>query len=162
MSTPKSSGAAFTDQELAAWHGVLTLHSRIMRESDRELLASHRISLREFDVLITLFNAPDRRLRMTELAQQVMLSPSGLTRLVDRLERAKLVERHNDSRDARSFRTVLTDAGLQRLDEARTTHNAIIRGHFTDRLSKAQLRELGAIWRKLLSNDERSDQAMNE
>ena len=153
MSTPNSSGAPFSDEELAAWHGLLTLYSRIMRESDRDLLASHRISLREFDVLITLFNAPDRRLRMTDLAQRVMLSPSGLTRLVERLERAHLVERQNDSSDARSFRTVLTDKGLQRLDDARTTHNAIIRDHFTDRLNEGELRELGAIWRKVLASN---------
>ncbi|MBV8718423.1 MAG: MarR family transcriptional regulator, partial [Chloroflexi bacterium] len=94
---------------------MLTVYSRIMRDSDRGLLESHGISTREFDVLITLFNAPDRRLRMTELAQQVMLSPSGLTRLVERLERARLVERRNDPSDARSFSAVLTDQGLQRL-----------------------------------------------
>jgi DNA-binding MarR family transcriptional regulator len=150
VSTPSASGAPFTDDELAAWHGLLTLYSRIIRDSDRALIASHGISIREFDVLITLFNAPDRRLRMTELAQRVMLSPSGLTRLVERLERAHLVERQNDPADARSFRAVLTDQGLQRLDEARTTHNAVIRGHFTDRLSGEELRELGAMWRKIL------------
>lgn len=152
MSSPNSSGAPFTDDELAAWHGMLTLYSHIMRDSDRDLLAAHRISVREFDVLITLFNAPDRRLRMTELARRVMLSPSGLTRLVERLERAHLVERQNDPADARSFRAVLTEPGLQRLDEARTTHNAVIRAHFTDRLSVEELRELGAIWRKILPN----------
>jgi len=150
VSTPQSSGAPFSDDELAAWHGMLTLYSCIMRDSDQGLLASHGISMREFDVLITLFNAPDRRLRMSELAQRVMLSPSGLTRLVERLERRHLVERQHDIRDARSFRAVLTDQGLQRLDEARTTHNAVIRGHFTDRLSDQELRELGAIWRKVL------------
>jgi len=140
----------FSDQELAAWHGMLTVYSRIMRDSDRGLLESHGISTREFDVLITLFNAPDRRLRMTELAQQVMLSPSGLTRLVERLERARLVERRNDPSDARSFSAVLTDQGLQRLGEARATHNAVIRAHLTDRLTEQELRQLGGIWRKVL------------
>jgi DNA-binding MarR family transcriptional regulator len=154
LSSPYPSGAPFSDDELAAWHGMLTLYSRIMRDSDRGLLASHGISVREFDVLITLFNAPDRRLRMTELAQRVMLSPSGLTRLVERLERAHLVERQNDINDARSFRAVLTNRGLRRLDEARTTHNAIIRGHFTDRLNGKELRELGTIWTKVLRNED--------
>ena len=153
MSSPNSSGAPCNDDELAAWHGMLILYSRIMRDSDRGLLVSQGLSVREFDVLITLFNAPDRRLRMTELAQRVMLSPSGLTRLVERLERAHLVERQHDTMDARSFRAVLTDQGLQRLDEARTTHNAVIRGHFTDRLSVEELRELGAIWGKVLSDE---------
>jgi DNA-binding MarR family transcriptional regulator len=152
LSSPHPSGASFSDDELAAWHGMLTLYSRIMRDSDRGLLATHGISMREFDVLITLFNAPDRRLRMSELAQRVLLSPSGLTRLVERLERSHLVERHNDIRDARSFQAVLTSQGLRRLDEARTTHNAIIRGQFTDRLDAHDLRELGAIWKKVLAN----------
>jgi DNA-binding MarR family transcriptional regulator len=153
VSSPHSSGAPFSDDELFAWQGMLTLYSRVIRDLDQDLLASHQLSVREFDVLITLFNAPDRRLRMTELAQRVMLSPSGLTRLVERLERAHLVERQNDSTDARSFRAVLTDQGLQRLDEARTTHNAVIRGHFTDRLSVEELRELGAIWGKMLPDE---------
>jgi DNA-binding MarR family transcriptional regulator len=131
---------------------MLTLYSRIMRDSDRGLLAAHGISVREFDVLITLFNAPDGQLRMTELARRVMLSPSGLTRLVERLERAHLVERQNDPMDARSFRAVLTGQGLQRLDEARITHYAVIRGHFTDHLSEQELRGLGEIWRKVLRN----------
>lgn len=153
MSTPNSSGGPFSEDELSAWQGMLTLYSRVMRDLDRDLLASHQISVREFDVLITLFNAPDYRLRMSDLAQRVMLTPSGLTRLVERLERARLVERQTDPGDARSFRAVLTDQGLQRLDEARATHNAVIRHHFTDRLSVEELRELGAIWGKALPDD---------
>ena len=146
MSSPDSSGEPFSDDELAAWHGMLTLHGQIMRDLDQRLLASHSISVREFDVLITLFNAPDYRLRMSELAQRVILSPSGLTRLVERLERARLVERKSDPADARSFYAVLIESGAQRLEEARTTHNAVIRAHLTDRLSVEELRELGAIW----------------
>jgi DNA-binding MarR family transcriptional regulator len=119
-----------------------------MRDLDGSLLASHHISVREFDVLITLFNAPDRRLRMTELAQRVMLSPSGLTRLAERLERAGLVAREADRSDARSFHTVLTDPGAQRLDEARTTHNAVIRAHFTDHFTPEELRSIGAYWQR--------------
>jgi DNA-binding MarR family transcriptional regulator len=153
VSSPNTSGAPFSDDELVAWQGMLTLYSRVIRDLDQDLLASHQLSVREFDVLITLFNAADRRLRMTELAQRVLLSPSGLTRLVERLERAHLVERQNNSTDARSFRAVLTDKGLERLDEARTTHNAVIRGGFTDRLSVEELRELGAIWGKVLPHE---------
>lgn len=152
MSSPKFSGAPFNDEELAAWHGMLTLYSRIMRDLDRELLESHQISVREFDVLITLANAPDRRLRMSDLAQRVMLTPSGLTRLVDRLERARLAARQTDPGDARSFLAVLTDGGAERLDEARATHNAVIRNLFTDRLGREELKELGETWAKALSD----------
>ena len=153
VSSPDLSRAPFSDDELAAWHGMLTLYSRVMRDLDRDLLASHQISIREFDVLITLANAPDRRLRMSDLAQRVMLTPSGLTRLVERLERARLVERQTDPSDARSFRAVLTDPGAQRLEEARATHNAVIRVRVTDRLSVQELRELGAIWGKVLPDE---------
>jgi DNA-binding MarR family transcriptional regulator len=154
VSSPNSSGAPFSDDELAAWHGMLTLYSRVMRDLDRDLLVSHQVSVREFDVLITLFNAPDRRLRMSDLAQRVMLTPSGLTRMVERLERARLVERRTDPGDARSFHAMLTDPGAQRLDEARATHNAVIRSHFTDRLRVGELQELGAIWGKVLPNED--------
>jgi DNA-binding MarR family transcriptional regulator len=154
VSSPPSSGAPFSDDELAAWHGMLTLYSRIMRDLDRELLLSHQLSVREFDVLITLANAPEYRLRMSDLAQRVMLTPSGLTRLVERLERAHLVERQTDPSDARSFLAVLNDLGAQRLDEARATHNAVIRTRFTDRLGVGELRELGAIWGKVLPDED--------
>jgi DNA-binding MarR family transcriptional regulator len=153
VSSYNSSGAPFSDDELAAWHGLLTLYSGVMRDLDRGLLASHQLSVREFDVLITLANAPDDRLRMSDLAQRVMLTPSGLTRLVERLERAHLVARQADPDDARSFRAGLTDQGAQRLDEARATHNAVIRSHFTDRLSVGELQELGAIWGKVVPNE---------
>lgn len=153
MSTPKSRTLPFSDDELAAWHGMLTLYSRIMRDLDRGLIESHGISVREFDVLITLFNAPDYRLRMSDLADRIMLTPSGLSRLVDRLERERLVKRQVDKVDARSVHTVLTDAGLARLDEARATHNSVIRSHYTDRLSQAELHDVGSLWQRVLSHD---------
>lgn len=150
MSTPNSSGAPFSDEELAAWHGMLTLYSGIMRDLDSGLIAAHGISVREFDVLITLVNAPSRRLRMSDLAEGVMLSPSGLTRLIERLERARLVQRRGDENDARSVQVALTDAGEERLNEARTTHNAVIRAHFTDRVSPDELQTIGTLWQRVL------------
>lgn len=150
MSPPTSPRGPFSDAELAAWHGMLTLYNRIMRNVDRDLVAAHRISVREFDVLITLFNAPEKRQRMTELAGSVMLSPSGLTRMVERLERAGLVQRRGDDADARSVQVALTDAGEQRLDEARGTHNAVIRAHFTDHLSDDERDRIGALWRRVI------------
>jgi DNA-binding MarR family transcriptional regulator len=153
MSTPNSSRDPFSDDELAAWHGLLAVYSRVMRELDPALLREHGISVREFDVLITLFNASNYSFRMSELAQHVMLSPSGLTRLVERLERSRLVQRRNDINDARSFLAVLTDAGLQRLDEARTTHNAIIRAQFLDRLTADDMKSVGALWNRALLNE---------
>jgi DNA-binding MarR family transcriptional regulator len=152
VSTPKSSGAPFTDDELAAWHGMLTVYSRIMRDLDRDLLACHQISVREFDVLITLVNAPDQGLRMSDLAEQVMLSPSGLSRLVDRLARERLVERRSAPDDARSVQVVVTEAGEARLNSARPTHNTVIRAHLTDHLTPQERGELGALWQRVLSD----------
>src|SRR5947208_12130529 len=131
--------------EQAAWGGVLTVHATVLRELDRRLRADHRLSVSEFDVLITLFNAPGRRLRMIDLANAVMLSAAGLTHLVNRLALAGLVRRDVDPRDRRSFLISLTDAGLDRLDAARATHNHVIRARFLGRLTPEQLRQLAAI-----------------
>jgi DNA-binding MarR family transcriptional regulator len=82
-------------------------------------LAAHGISVKEFDVLITLFNAPGGQLRMTDLAEQVLLTPSGVNHLVTRLERDGLVSRSVDKEDRRSTFAALTSAGHRRLRESR-------------------------------------------
>jgi DNA-binding MarR family transcriptional regulator len=135
-----------TDAEYEAWHGCLAFTNAAMREIDTELAVRHGISIKEFDVLITLFNAPAGRLRMSEVAERVVLTPSGVTHLVTRLEREGLVERHIADDDRRSFFAVLTDAGRRRLRAARPTHNAVIRARLTGRLSPEQLGALGRIW----------------
>jgi DNA-binding MarR family transcriptional regulator len=141
-----SRGKYLTDEEFGAWHGFLVAHTRVMGELDRRLRAEHGISVSEFDVLITLFNAPKRQLRMTELAQAVTLTQAGLTHLANRLERAGLIERRVDPDDRRSFFVVLSAAGLRKLDQARTTHNDVIRGGYLDRLTATQRRQLAGIW----------------
>jgi DNA-binding MarR family transcriptional regulator len=142
-----SRGEAFDADELAAWHGMLRTHSLVVRALDEQLARRHGLSVSEFDVLITLANALDRELRMTELAESVLLTPSGLTRLVNRLETAGLVRRRQDASDARSYRASLTPAGAAKLRAARSTHNAVIRDLFLDRLSAQQRRAAGHIWR---------------
>jgi len=117
---------------------------------DEALTAEHGITVKEFDVLITLFNAPRTRLRMTALAENVMLSPSGVTHLVTRLERDGLVSRTPDEHDRRSYFATLTAAGNRRLRESRPTHNAVIRSRLTQRLSATDLRKLGALWQTIL------------
>src|SRR3954452_2930771 len=134
-----------TDPEFRAWHGCLSFTNRAMRALDESISAAHRISLAEFDVLITLFNAPNARLRMTELAERVLLTPSGVTHLVTRLERQGLVSRRVDEDDRRSFFASLTPAGRRRLREARATHNEIIRSRLTGRLDAEQLAALGSL-----------------
>lgn len=125
-----------------AWHRVLRLSRRVLREIDAGLDAEHRIGVNEFDVLITLDNAPDRRLRMTDLAEAVMFSSGGLTRLVGRLESRRLVKRIPDADDARSFYAALTAEGSQRLSEARITHDAVIEALLSAKLTRNELRSL--------------------
>jgi DNA-binding MarR family transcriptional regulator len=110
---------------LEAWHGLLQVSSRVLRELDRRLDDEHRLSVREFDVMINLDSAPGR-IRMTDLANAVMLSSGGLTRLVGRLEERGFLRRESDADDGRAFLVSLTERGQARLAEARSTHDAVI------------------------------------
>jgi DNA-binding MarR family transcriptional regulator len=147
---PSSGKRELTGIELAAWHGMLTAHATLIRELDQRLRAVQGLGVSEFDVLITLFNAAERGVRMTDLAKAIMLSPAGLTHMVTRLERDRLVERAVDPADRRSFLVRLTPAGRARLDSARVTHNAVIRARFTAKLTAGQLQQLTRIWDALL------------
>ena len=135
-----------TEAEFRAWHGCLRFTTSTLRELDLALRAAHAISITEFDVLITLFNAPKDRLRMSELSQRVLLTASGMTQLVTRLEREGLVSRAVDADDRRSFFVTLTPAGHARLRESRPTHNDVVRSRLTRRLDVDQLRTLGSLW----------------
>jgi DNA-binding MarR family transcriptional regulator len=139
-----------SDAELHAWHGSLQFTSATTRALDEALASDHGISVKEFDVLITLFNAPDERLRMSELAEKVLLSASGVTHLVTRLERDGLVRRVVDEDDRRSFFAALTPAGAETLRASRPTHNEVVREHLTRRLTPRQLIELGDLLKKVL------------
>ena len=151
MSTdPSSEELQLTGIELAAWHGMLAAHATLIRELDGQLRAAHGLGVSEFDVLITLFNGAERGVRMTDLAKAIMLSPAGLTHMVTRLERDRLVERAVDPADRRSFLVRLTPGGRERLDAARATHNAVIRDRFTARLTGPQLRQLSGAWDAIL------------
>ena len=139
-----------SDAEFHAWHGTLLFTNATTRALDEALTAAHGISVKEFDVLITLFNAPDGRLRMAELGERVVLSPSGVTHLVTRLERDGLLQRIVDEHDRRSFFAALTPAGQERLRDSRLTHNEVVREHLTRRLTPNQLKALGALLGKVL------------
>jgi len=135
-----------TEEEFRAWHGSVRFVAAATRAVDEALLAGHGVSINEFDVLITLYNAPGRRLRMTELAQRVLLTPSGLSHLVTRLEGKGFVARVVDPDDRRSFFAELTRAGDRQLRRCRVTHNDVIRARLTERLRPDQLRTLGDAW----------------
>lgn len=143
-----------TERELGAWRGFLRAHAALIRELDSELEHEHGLPLTSYEVLLFLSDAPGRRLRMSELADSVLLSRSGVTRLVDRLEAAGLLTRESCPSDARGSFAVLTDAGAQALRRARATHLAGVRRRFLDRLSAADQERLGEIWDDLLRQAE--------
>ena len=119
---------------------------------ENELIAKHTLSLPEYGVLVTLVEAPDHTLRMTELADQVLLSRSGLTRLVDRMQRMGLVDRRPCASDARGLNAVLTELGYARLKESSGTHLRGVREHVTGLLSDVELDQLYALMSRLVSD----------
>ena len=131
-----------TPVELDAWRAFLRAHARVTRTLDAELAAECDLPLASYEVLLHLSEAPDRRLRMTELADRVLLSRSGLTRLVDRLEREGLIARQSCPSDLRGTNAVLTDAGHERLRAAAPVHLRGVREHIVDLLSPSELKVL--------------------
>jgi DNA-binding MarR family transcriptional regulator len=117
----------FSADELRAWRGFLRMHRTVTDELGRRLDRHHGLTLAHYGVLITLVTVPDRRMRMTDLAERVLVSPSGMTRAVAWLADRGLVRRERDSDDGRSFMVELTPAGLARLREAQVTHHACVR-----------------------------------
>ncbi len=141
--------AALTREQLSAWRSFLRAHAAITRTLEAELVADQDLSLAAYDVLVQLAEAPERRLRMTELADAVLLSRSGVTRLVDRMERAGLVSRCRVESDGRGVAAELTEAGLSRLRTASEPHLAGVVRHFASRLDDDDLAALERITRRL-------------
>lgn len=139
-----------THAELASWRSFLRAHATITKVLEAELEAEQKLSLAAYDVLVQLSEAPGRRLRMTELADAVLLSRSGVTRLVDRLERTGLVARFRVADDGRGVAAELTDDGLSRLRVASGTHLRGIRSHFAAPLDETDMADLERISRKLI------------
>ncbi len=118
-------------------------HARVSRRLDDELRAEHDLSFAEYDALLTIATSPGRRVRMRQLADQVLLSKSGVTRLIDRLVADGLVARDTCVTDARGAEAVLTESGLARLRAASSTHLRGIADHFLEVLDDGQLAEVG-------------------
>ncbi len=147
--TVRESDQRLNAAELAAWRGMLRVHSALFHQLDHELELEHRLSLRAYEVLVVLESAPDHRLRMSDLSRSVLLSPSGVSRLVDRLEADGLVHRQRCSDDGRGFFAELTDEGRRRLSEARSTHLAGVRRLFLDNFAATELDELAGFWQRV-------------
>src|SRR3990170_7385495 len=140
------------DSRLTAWRTFLRAHARVVRELERELQAEQRLALTDYDVLVQLSAVPDRRLRMSELADRLLLSRSGATRLVHRLVADGLVERAVTEADRRGQWAVLTDAGYERLRNASPTHLRGVATHFLDRLSADDLAALDRMLRRVVED----------
>src|SRR2546423_385199 len=140
----------FTELELDAWRGFLRSHATLVRELDEELTERHGLPLSSYDVLVQLDETPEGRLRMSSLADAVLLSRSGLSRLVTRLETQGLLERTECPSDARGAFAAITDKGRERLAEARATHRAGVRERFLDKLGEREQRQLAKAWSRLL------------
>jgi len=136
--------------QLAAWRGMLRAHGALVHDLDAELRSAHDLSLHEYEVLLILGHAPEGRMRMSDLATAVVLSQSGLTRLVDRLVRAGSVERTRCEADRRGLNAELTHAGRNRLAQARPTHLAGVRSRFLEHFDEDELGLLAGFWERVL------------
>jgi DNA-binding MarR family transcriptional regulator len=150
--TPEQSSAcpaeiALDDPRLRAWRAFLFAQAAVLRELEIALLADERLSLGEYDALAQLAAPEDRRLRMSELADRLVISRSGVTRLVDRLESQGLVRRDQCAPDGRGAYAVLTHAGLERLRTAVPTHLRHVDEHF---LSLLPAEDLAVVERAMM------------
>jgi DNA-binding MarR family transcriptional regulator len=133
-----------SDAEMRAWQAFLHAHHQVTRRLDAELRSEHELPLNAYDVLLRLARAPEQRLRMTDLAERVMMSPSGLTRVVDRLAAQGLVRRERFVGDARVTHATLTEDGRRLLRRAARTHLRGIRQHFTGQMTRDQLQQVAS------------------
>ena len=137
--------------EIQAWAKLLRAHAALTRRFSADLQAMHGLTLNAYEVLLHLAHAPERRMRRVDLAGSVLLTASGITRLLDGLERAGYVDRAADENDARVTYAVLTDEGYEKLRDAAPTHVGGIRELFGDRFSRDELETLAELLDRLPS-----------
>ena len=140
----------FSADEFAAWRGMLRVHSTVFRELDRRLQAEHGFGVDAYGVMITLVTEPSRQLPIGTLGERRNLSPSGISRSVDRLTKAGLTARATNPDDRRSLLVRLTPDGLKRLREAQVTHHQVVRELMFLRLGDGDVRSLGRLWEKAM------------
>jgi DNA-binding MarR family transcriptional regulator len=133
----------------SAWVRLLRAHAALTRELSSRLEAVHELTLSDFDVLVQLYYAEGRRMRRIDLARSVLLTASGITRLLDGLEAAGLVGKERCDSDARVIYAVLTEAGLKKVEEARDSHLADIEELFGSRFSAQERDQLAELLGRL-------------
>jgi DNA-binding MarR family transcriptional regulator len=153
-------GAAVSAGELTVWRAMLRAEVQISRRLQADLLADHDLALGSYDVLTHLGEQPGGRLRMNDLADRVLLSRSGLTRLIDRMQREGLVTRESCPSDARGLYAVLTPLGRDRLTAATPTYERGVREYVLSRLDEADLRMLAGVLAKLVETPHLTEHAL--
>jgi DNA-binding MarR family transcriptional regulator len=141
--------AVQTPPRLESWVSFLRAHAAITRQLNADLLNSHGLTLSDYEVLLRLANAENEMMRRVDLAQSVLLSASGITRLLEGLERAGFVEKHACKSDGRVSYAKLTDAGHARLREASVTHVRGVEELFAGRYSGSELETLAQLLSRL-------------
>jgi len=142
---------------LETWRLFLTASARIVTQIDNNLRDADQIPLNWYDVLIELYEAPDQRLRMSDLADKVLLTRSGLTRLVDRLEKEEFLTRELDPEDRRGFYAVITEEGTKAMRSAWTVYAESIDQLFASHLSDEQAEVLKMAFTRMLHQEPSSD-----
>jgi DNA-binding MarR family transcriptional regulator len=137
--------AELDEVELAAWRGLVRVHAALVKELDAELEVRHGLPLTSYEVLRSLRKSPAGKLRMAELAEYALLSRSGMTRLIDRLEREGMVGRTTCDKDGRGCYAVLTEQGRAAVDEARATYIAVVRSGFLRHFSIDEMQDLAGL-----------------
>lgn len=138
-----------SEQGFQAWVGLLRGHAALTRKLNAELIADHGITINDYDVMAQLMRAPERKMRRVDLARSVVLSASGITRLLDGLERDGWVCKASCTSDGRITYAVLTDEGQAKYRAARATHLASVRQLFADRYSCDELEQLAELLGRL-------------
>jgi DNA-binding MarR family transcriptional regulator len=146
----KIPSGALSPAEGGAWGGFLRAHAAVVRKLDAELKEAHGLPLSSYEVLLHLSWAPRHRMRMGELAESVLLTLGGVTRLISRLEGEGLVRREPCPEDRRGAYAILTEAGLDRLGEAHPTHLAGVHKLFLEHFAEAELKKMAEYWRRVL------------
>ena len=138
-----------------AFAALLRAHASATRQLNAQLTADHGLTISDYEVLLRLVRAPDRRMRRVDLAEQVLLTASGITRLLDGLERSGLVERGACESDRRVVYAVLTDAGLQKVREASTSHFAQVDELFAEHFDEDELESVSDLLSRIGGSDSR-------
>jgi DNA-binding MarR family transcriptional regulator len=139
---------------LRAWIPFLRAHAAVTRQFNAELIETHGLTLNDFDVLAQLARGPDHGLKRSELAERVLLTPSGITRLLEGLERAGYVRRGVCETDARVTYAVLTDEGRAKFRAAAKTHLAGVEALLNERFSEKELEQLSELLSRLPMRDD--------